>query len=168
VALLLVFMLVPLAVMLLFPGRPPGPRPTAPKKKGPPASKKKVEALAVPDTLQLNDFPRLGDAEKGRLAARLRELGKRVGVELSAEPDDLAESLATLDQTLDTRLGAKKPRRDPGPLGKVGAPQQQLRALLWKHGVPEYNQPGLSAVELVERLEKKLAAAGALKEPSGE
>jgi hypothetical protein len=163
VALLLVFLLVPLAVLLLVPSPKPDPRPPAPKKKDPPAKKKPAGA----EKLQLDELPRLSDTESARLARRLEGLGKRLGVELPAEPSELADSLAKLDEALDRRV-AKKLRREPGPLAEVGPPQQLLRALLWKHGVLEYNRPGLTPVELVDRLEKKLAEAGVLKESSGE
>ena len=34
--------------------------------------------------------------------------------------------------------------------------ERRLRLLLWKHGLPEYNQPGLNLGELVERLQQKV------------
>jgi hypothetical protein len=49
-------------------------------------------------------------------------------------------------------------------LSDLGPVQRQLRALLWKHGVADYHVPGPNPVELVEKLEKKLAEAGALEE----
>jgi hypothetical protein len=44
------------------------------------------------------------------------------------------------------------------PVHTLGNTEQQLRGLLWKHHVPEFNDPGLTPVELVERLHKKLLA----------
>jgi hypothetical protein len=67
-------------------------------------------------------------------------------------PDELTATLAALDAA----LGTPDPARDPGKLSDHGPAQRQLRVLLWKHHVAEYNQPGLRAPELVERLEKKL------------
>jgi len=43
--------------------------------------------------------------------------------------------------------------RDFGPL------QRQLRVLLWKQDVPEYNARGVNTIELVEKLEKRLFPA---------
>jgi hypothetical protein len=61
-------------------------------------------------------------------------------------------------------MGAKKPRRDPGPLAKLGPVPHRLRALLWKHGVPEYAEPALNPDELAERLHQKLVKDGVIKE----
>jgi hypothetical protein len=64
--------------------------------------------------------------------------------------------VVALLEAIDQRLGTPDPKRDPGPLGKLGSPQRQLRALLWKHDVAEYDQPGLNAFELVERLQQAI------------
>jgi nucleoside-diphosphate-sugar epimerase len=77
----------------------------------------------------------------------------------------LGEALEALDAGIDRQ---KRPARDPGPLSGLGPPQRQLRALLWKHGVKEYKEPGLNSVELVEKLEGKLAEEGVLREGPGE
>jgi hypothetical protein len=48
-----------------------------------------------------------------------------------------------------------------GPTGRLqdfGPLQRQVRVLLWKHEVPEWNAKlGVNTVELVEKLEKKLS-----------
>jgi len=62
-------------------------------------------------------------------------------------------------RAIDARLGTPDPARDPGELRQQGPPLRQLRALMWKHGTPEYKQLGLNPKELVERLEKRLAEA---------
>ena len=68
--------------------------------------------------------------------------------------------LISLDEWLDVidrRLGTPASERDPGPLRKLGPPQRQLRALLWKHGVADYASPGLNSFELLERLQQIIA-----------
>ncbi len=69
-----------------------------------------------------------------------------------SSPEELTATLAALDAA----LGTPDPARDPGKLADHGPVQRQLQALLWKHDVAGYNQPGLRAPELVERLENKL------------
>jgi hypothetical protein len=63
---------------------------------------------------------------------------------------------------VDHKLGVLDPRRDPGPLDKLGPIQRQLRGLLWKQGLAVYNDPRLNAVELVDRLEERLQVNGRL------
>jgi hypothetical protein len=62
-------------------------------------------------------------------------------------------STEALLEAIDRRLGTD-PKRDPGPLRDIGSPQRQLRALLWKHGVADYHDLGLTTSELVERLQR--------------
>jgi hypothetical protein len=150
--------------LLLLPRAPePDDRPREKKTR---KTDKRGGRAAPTEKLELGDFPRFTEAEQTRLAERLRELGKRLDV--AVPTGGLANELAALDAGIDRRLGAKKPRRDPGLLRDRGGPERQLRALLWKHGVAEYNQTGLNPVELVDQLEKKLAEAGILKEPAGQ
>ena len=59
-------------------------------------------------------------------------------------------------EVLDRRLGTPDSQRDARELRKLGSPQRQLRALLWKQGVDGYNDPRLNVFELVERLEQKV------------
>ena len=59
-------------------------------------------------------------------------------------------------------------RRDPGQELKRGPALRRLRALLWKHGDPDYAQPGLNAAELADRLRERLVKEGVLKEKSGD
>src|SRR5262249_4654781 len=104
------------------------------------------------------------------LAARLGRLGKKLGVTLPAgdSAEALTKALAELDARGDARLGKRRPSRDPGKLAELGPIQRQLGALLWKHRGPESKEPGLNPVELVDMLEKRLAAAGLVKEDAGE
>jgi hypothetical protein len=160
--LLAVFLLVPL---FLLPPPPEAP----PKKPAPAPAPRKGPAAAPADApLKLppaEEFPQLPEDQREQLAGRLQALAERLEVELPGgdSPEELVASLAALDAAADARLGAKKPRRDPGRLADLGPPQRQLRALLWKHGVAGYNDPRPKSVELLEKLEEKLAEAGALK-----
>jgi hypothetical protein len=162
VALLLVFLLVPLFV-LQAPVRPPAEKPPPAPREGKGAPGRVDGPMELPPA---NVFPKLNDTQRADLAERLHALGKRLGVDLPEgdDPESLSRDLAELDARIDARLGAKRPRHDPGRLSDLGPVQRQLRALLWKHGVADYNVPGPNPVELVEKLEKKLAEAGALEE----
>jgi hypothetical protein len=125
--------------------------------------KKQDEPLKLP---ALEDVPSMGREDRARLAARLDALGKALGITLPRgdSEDVLADDLVKLDRRLDEKLGAKKPRRDPGPLEKLGPVQRRLRALLWKHGVPEHSETALNTDELAERLQRKLVKEGVIKE----
>jgi hypothetical protein len=127
---------------------PPPPATTAPR----PAAR-----LELPPA---EECPQLAADERTELARRLRDLGQRLGV---AVPADLTGALGALDE----RLGTPDPQRDPGPLRDLGPVQRQVRALLWKHHVPEYNQRGLNTVELIDRLRKQLDQKGIIREDSG-
>ncbi len=134
---------------LLSPPPPPAPPPpTAPR------------AAARPDLPPPQECPQLTVEEREQLAERLRDLGRRLRVVAPADP---TEALTALDG----RLGTPDPQRDPGPLQGLGPVQRQVRALLWKHHVPEYNQPGLNTAELIDRLEKHLKQKGIIREDSG-
>ncbi len=68
-----------------------------------------------------------------------------------------AVALAAPEDTLllaaiDRKWGTPDPQRNPGPLYDQGPPLRQLRVLLWKHGVKDYNDPGLNYSELLDRL----------------
>src|SRR5262245_48148030 len=120
---------------------PPGPQPNAPPGNAP--------ALDLPPPERC---PHLTNQERKQLTAALAELAGRLDVQ--APPDATAEQLL---EAIDQRLGTPDPQRNPGRLRDLGPVQRQLRALLWKHGVAEYREPGLNSVELVERLEQKVA-----------
>lgn len=125
-------------VQLLFPRQPPGPPP------------RPTIVRETPDLPGIADYPKLDDPERRRLAEALKKLAGKLGVPRSDVPE------AQL-QALDERLGNPNPRRDPGKLGEQGPLQRQLRILLWKQGVPRYNDPQLNPEELVEQLEQTLA-----------
>jgi hypothetical protein len=146
--------------------KPPPPEQAADKK---PADKPPPKpAEPVPAVLRLPDVPRLTDQERPLLAQRLQDLGRRVGVAVPPGDGaaDLARALVALDDGLDARPGASRPPRDITAQRQQGAPHELLRALLWKHDVPDYADPGrLNPAELVDRLEEKLFPSGARKEP---
>jgi hypothetical protein len=141
VVLLLGFILIPIIFQLI-----PGP---APILLPPPA--KKVEVLHLPP---VHECPRLTEGTRDKLATRLQALGKRLGLTLPAgsSEGDLKQSIAQLDD----KLGTPHPGRNPGPLNELGPIQRQLRALLWKHEVAEYQERRLNPIELVEKLEQQL------------
>jgi hypothetical protein len=143
-ALLVLFAAVAAASSVLNPTPPPGPPPT-------PTSAVPLPRLELPP---VDECPPLDLGERARLAGGLQDLGKRLHLTLprGITEQDLSAALAVLD----TQLGTPDPRRDPGPLRDLGPVQRQLRALLWKHTVPGYNERGLNTVELLERLEERL------------
>jgi hypothetical protein len=112
-------------------------------------------ALALPAPDQ---YPQLGNEERKELETRLQQLGNRLHKPLppGSSSDELTATLAALD----TALGTPDPARDPGKLADQGPVPRQLRVLLWKHHVAEYNEPGLRTPELVDRLELKLFPPG--------
>jgi hypothetical protein len=167
--------LVVLVVGLINPSpplNPADPQPAAAKQSAP---RKSVLDLPPPD-----QYPPLTPDERRRLTKQLAEIAERAGawpIELQAECVTMAIAnghtpmlpataiLIGTDITpavlgperllelLDQRLGAPKAGRDPGRLRDHGPLQRQLRALLWKHGVADYNDPRLNSSELAERLE---------------
>jgi hypothetical protein len=143
IALLVVLALGPVAVRLLVPQAKH------------PAVPAKTSAL-VPQLPPATDFPHLDARERENLALRLGDFGRRLGVDVS--PGSSEAALANGLAALDARLGTPDPRRDPGPLHEFGPLQRQLRALLWKHSVAEYDVRGLNTVELLEKLESKFVA----------
>ncbi len=72
--------------------------------------------------------------------------------------DTTAAALNDGIEKIDQSLGAGEPGRDPGRLRDLGPVQRQLRALLWKHGVADYDAPGLRPAEMVEKLQQKVGA----------
>ena len=135
--------------------RAPRPEPPAPDARPKPA------APSRPDLPPPKSFAPPNEAERERLTEALTRLAGQTGVEVSRP----ATAEALLD-ALDAHLGPRDPARDTARLTKDGSPEWRLRVLLWKHGVPGYNDRGLTPPELVERLEKQLVeASGAPKKP---
>ncbi len=132
-----------IAMSVLLPGPQPARRPAATAKARPSLE------LPPPEECRSLDVP-----ERTQLALRLHELGKRLKVDLPQGISD--ETLAADLAVLDKRLGTPDPRRDPGSLRDYGPLQRQLRALLWKHAVADYNDRRLNMLELLERLEQRL------------
>lgn len=98
-------------------------------------------------------FAQLTDEERGTLARRLQELAEHL--HLQNVPDGTSDQqLTDTLADLDAKLGPTP--RDPGPLRDQGKVKRQLRVLLWKHGVADYNNHELNPVELVEKLEEQL------------
>jgi hypothetical protein len=143
VVLLVVLILLTLIVRLLPNFTGPAPAPT------PPASRRGRAALDLPPA---DRYPALAADERGRLTADLERLARRLHADAPA-----GASAEQLLQAIDRRLGTPNPDRDPGPLTGQGPPQRQLRVLLWKHGARDYGDPGLNAIELVERLQARVA-----------
>lgn len=147
VLLLLIVVLLSVALSTLLPTAPP-PRPK-------PTTHKQPAVLELPP---VEDCPNLDPRERAMLAERLEGLAKQLHIDVPRDPSNagLANVLAALDRC----LGTPDPRRDPGPLWKLGPLQRQLRALLWKHGGTDYNARGLNTTELVERLQRRLEQEG--------
>jgi hypothetical protein len=110
----------------------------------------------VLDLPPVAECPRLSQRERMDLSKRMSKLAERlhVTVPVDASEDGLTTALTELDR----QLGSQATRKDDKPLRDYGPVQRQIRVLLWKHGVPAYNQRGLNNVELLERLEEKLDA----------
>jgi hypothetical protein len=119
--------------------------------------------LALPEA---NNLPALGEQERRDFADRLARLAGKVGSPAPTGPGDkeLGTALVELDRRLDAMQGDKRPARKTGALAELGPPRRRLMALAWKHGVEEYADVRLNAVELLERLEKKLRPGGAITE----
>jgi hypothetical protein len=99
-------------------------------------------------------FAQLTPEERNALARQLQELAEHLHIKNlpgGTSDKELTDTLADLD----AKLGATQ--RNPGPLRDLGKVKRQLRALLWKHGIADYNNRELNPVELVERLEEHLA-----------
>jgi hypothetical protein len=146
--------LVALGTALLSPKLPPPPPTTA---KGARA------AVPRPDLPAENECPQLRRGEPEKLAGRLQDLGRHLKIQVPAGTTDadLTQALAAIDKHLPAPRGMSASLRDLGPI------QRQVRALLWKHEVPEYNQRGLNTTELIDRLRTHLVQKGVIREESG-
>jgi hypothetical protein len=142
-ALLAIFILVPVGVALLFP-----------------LPQNAQRAEVVPDLPPVEKCHPLREDERTRLANQLGELDRQLGLlpPVSNADADLRASLTALDR----KLGTPDPQRDPGPLERLGPVQRQLRALLWKHDIPEYNKRGVNTLELLDLLQERLTQTGKL------
>jgi hypothetical protein len=118
-----------------------------------------ADALVLPPP---EACPRLAASEREALAARLQGLARRLDLPGPAGTDD--DNLAAALAAIDRRMGTPDARHDPGTLGTLGPLQRQVRALLWKHGVPGYGDPGLNTAELIDRLTARLESESRLKE----
>ena len=126
--LLAIFSLVVLGIKVLAP--PPEPLPA-------PASG------AVPPKLDLppaRDFHDLNEEERKSLTDALQELANEVGVAPLGAP----VTPERLIEAIDAKLGTPEAARDPGTDLTDGPPLRRLRALLWKHGLPEYRERRLN------------------------
>jgi hypothetical protein len=121
---------------------------------------------AGPDLPPAAECPTLSKDERARLAQRLRQLGRRLGVDLPQ--GDSAATLTDALARLDARLDALARHRYAGALPDWGPLQRQLGALLWKHDVPGYNARGLNTVEMVDKLEARLGREGIFQEGARE
>ncbi len=143
-----------LGTAFLSPNLPP-PAPTT--------AKAARAAAPRPDLPAVEDCPRLGADERERLAGRLQDLGRRLSIKVPAGDTDadLTAALAVIDEHVPAVRGKSAPLRD------LGAIQRQVRGLLWKHEVPDYNRRQLNTVELIDLLKKKLIQKGIIREESG-
>jgi hypothetical protein len=110
---------------------------------------------AVPERPVLADakeFPEPQPAERRAAKQRLGDLCGRLKV--AAPAGDAGDDLNAALDRIDAKLGAGEGGRDPGPLSDWGPFPRRLRALLWKHGVPDYAERGLNFDELLDRLEQ--------------
>ncbi len=131
----------PFVLMLLKPASPPPPRPPA------------AQGLSLPAA---DACPALDDGERRQLADGLQQLARQRGIDVPR--DTTAAALTDGIEKIDQSLGGGEPGRDPGRLRTLGPVQRQLRALLWKHGVADYDDPGLRPAEMVEKLQQKVGA----------
>jgi hypothetical protein len=130
-----------LVLNLLFPNKE---RPI-----GAPESSPKLDLPAA------EQYPTLTPPERARLTRALSDLAVQLGVAPSAEP----ATAETLLAAIDTRLGSPKNGRDPGKDLSTGPIQRRLRALLWKHGLDERQDPDIgkrNPEELVEKLHQRV------------
>jgi hypothetical protein len=141
IALVLVLLLGPLAVGWLFPRA----------KHSPPAVENTIAELHLPP---VRECPRLDAREREQLSTRLAALGRRLHVDIPPGSSD--EALTRGLAAIDAHLGTPDRHRDPGRLRDLGPLQRQLRGLLWKHFVPDYDAPGLNTLELLDKLADKV------------
>jgi hypothetical protein len=100
-------------------------------------------------------YQRMPDDTRVQVARALKALIKDLGMPPVPGNPTIEQLLAALDE----HLGTPDPERNPGPPKALGPTERQLRTLLWKHHVPDFDNPALSPTELVERLEKQLVQA---------
>jgi hypothetical protein len=139
----------------------------------PPKESERTKQPGPDETLKLppaETVPHLDPAKRKQLGERIGRIGKQLGMKSPAADSEAAldGALAELDRKIDEKLGEKKPRRDPGPADTLGPVSRHLRALLWKHGVKDYDSPRLDAGELLARLEARLVEEGVIKEVGGD
>jgi hypothetical protein len=132
----------------------------APKSSAPP---RQFPSAATPDAnrLQLRapeDYATLDAPVRSQLTKDLGALAAQIhaAVPQNASAEDLLGAI-------DARLGQPEPRRDPGDALTTGPVERRLRALLWKHGVPDYNNDQLKPSALVERLSQHVAKKQAVR-----
>jgi hypothetical protein len=107
-----------------------------------------VPGLPPPELCRTDD-----DRVRAQAIEQLRELARALGMTVAddAKAKDLVEQI-------DHKLGTPDPKRAPARLEQYGPEvQRELRVLLWKHGVEGYDDVKLNTVELVERLQAKVA-----------
>jgi hypothetical protein len=145
VVVLLLLTLTLAAIIQLLPLQPAAPPAQQP------AAGVAVGGKVAPDLPPPADYPKLSNAERQRLTQALADLAEHLQVEAPG-----TASAEQLVEAIDQRLGTPDPKRAAGKLAEQGPVQRQLRVLLWKHDLPEYREPALNPVELVERLQQKV------------
>lgn len=165
------------AILLKKPGHDDKERPETPRKSGP--------SFDLPK----EGFHALDREQRSALTTRLRELADDAGARIGPSPAAAAGLVgsaapggdgalraagavapgwggwATAEQllhALDLRLGTPHLDRRGSALRNLGPVERQLRGLLFKHAVKEYNDRRFSAVELVDILREELERGGRL------
>lgn len=95
-------------------------------------------------------YPPLGEAPRKELTQALEGLAEQLQIRPLPEPATAEALLSAIDR----KLGSPGPERDCGPIAKQGDAERQLRALLWKQQVARFDDPKLTVVELVEKLQE--------------
>jgi hypothetical protein len=125
----------------------------SPRKPGTSPATESTEVIAEKPDLAGPDRPwPFSEPERKVMTEALADLAKDQKL-----PMPMPETAEGLLDALDKKLGTPDAHRDVGKLSGQGPAPRQLRVLLWKHNVAEYNDPKYNASELVERLRKRLA-----------
>jgi hypothetical protein len=107
-----------------------------------------------PDLSPSGEYPTISASDRKKLTQALTDLAAEwhVTVPKRAKAEQI---LAALDQHLGPGIDGREAPEDVAQ-GKI---QRRLRAVLWKHGSPDYALPDISLVEQVEKLRRLGAPA---------
>ncbi|MFO0880234.1 MAG: hypothetical protein U0840_23035 [Gemmataceae bacterium] len=112
-----------------------------------------VEEPALPPPAA---FSVLDDLERGRLAARLQALARKHDLRIpeGSSEKELRQAVVALDRQVEERWPSGRQAGDHSTTGPV---QRQLRVLLWKLRVADYDTPNIDPAALVDRLDAALS-----------